>query len=234
MILGDPGAGKSTLAKWLSYRIAADDRPRVPFLVILRDLSEALRAGERTLEEYLPGVARTPYNIPFLPEAVEYLLLNGRAVVLLDGLDELTDLSLRQRVVDLVDGFAALHPLVPIVVTSRSIGYTDAPLRWPAFQTTTTIAAFSDDQVKAYARNWFDLDDGTAPHERAGLCEAFLRDSATIHELRSNPMLLALLCAMYRTERYIPGNRAEVYERCAVTLFEFLRRWAAGEFSVLG
>lgn len=219
VILGDPGAGKSTLARWLSYRIAADERPGVPFLVILRDLSEHLRVGERTLEEYLPGVARNPYNIAFSVEAVRYLLLNGRAVVILDGLDELTDLSLRQRVVDLVDGFAQLHPLVPIVVTSRRIGYAEAPLRSPAFRT-YTVEPFDEDRVEAYARNWFTLDDGTPPHERASLCEAFVRDSAAITELRSNPLLLALLCAMYRNERYIPSNRAQVYERCALMLFE--------------
>jgi hypothetical protein len=219
VILGDPGAGKSTLARWLSYQIAVDERPRVPFLVILRDLSEALRAGERDLEDYLRGVARSPYNITMSPDTVRYLLLNGRAVVLLDGLDELTDLSLRQRVADLVDGFAALHPLVPVIVTSRRIGYTDAPLRSPGVQT-GAIASFSDQQVEAYAINWFQLDDGTPPNERDNLCTAFLRDSAIIPELRSNPLLLALLCATYRTERYIPRNRAQVYERCALMLFE--------------
>jgi hypothetical protein len=225
VVLGDPGAGKSTLAAKLAHDVATDTGTvgahRVPFLAVLRDLSRALEHGERSLVDHLVTVCKEPYHVDTTPDMVEYLLLNGRAVVLLDGLDELTDVALRWRVVRLVEGFAAAYPLVPIVVTSRRIGYLDAPLSGRVFDT-CAIASFDSDQVAAYANRWFNLDEGTAPDARATLAAAFLEESRSIDDLRRNPLLLSLLCAMYAAEHFIPRNRAQVYERCALMVFE---RW---------
>lgn len=222
VVLGDPGAGKSTMATKLAYDLASDPTStEVPFLVVLRHLTAAVQTGERTLAEYLVTVARDPYNVTISPETVDYLLLNGRAVVVLDGLDELTDVSLRRRLADLIRGFATLYPMVPIVVTSRRVGYREAALDAALFPV-LELMPFSFPQVEEYARHWFELDDGTAPAERERLAQSFLRDSSSIEDLRSNPLLLALLCAMYATDHYIPRLRAQIYERCALMVFE---RW---------
>src|SRR5207249_8752886 len=123
VILGDPGAGKSTLAEKLAYDLAADpDGTVVPLLVVLRHFSAALQAGERTMAEHLVAVGKDPYNVGLTADTLEYLLMNGQAVVILDGLDELTDIGLRRRVTDLIKGFVLLHPLVPVVATSRRVG----------------------------------------------------------------------------------------------------------------
>ena len=60
----------------------------MPFLVVLRELTEELRRPGRTLAELLRLAARDPYHVELSVDEVEYLLCNGRAVVLLDGLDE--------------------------------------------------------------------------------------------------------------------------------------------------
>jgi hypothetical protein len=223
VILGDPGAGKSTLATKLAFDIAASDPAQVPFLVVLRDLSEALKRGRRRLVDHLVAVGHDPYNVDLDEDAVEYLLLNGRAVVILDGLDELTEVALRQRVVQLAETFATLYPLVPMVVTSRRVGYAEAPLK-PRLFRTCQIASFDTGRVEAYAANWFRLDSGVPPVDRDRLRSAFLRESRSIEDLRCNPLLLSLLCAMYSAEQYLPRNRAQVYERCALMVFD---RWDA-------
>ncbi|GIF62508.1 hypothetical protein Ais01nite_05430 [Asanoa ishikariensis] len=220
VILGDPGAGKSTLAAKLAYDLAADnDGTVVPLLVVLRHFSAALQAGERTLAEHLIAVGKDPYNIVLTPDMVDYLLMNGRAVVILDGLDELTDVALRRRVSDLVKGFALLHPLVPVVVTSRRVGYAEAGLDPELFRT-CALAPFDTERVAAYVRRWFQLDDGSAPAERDRLATAFLTESESIEDLRSSPLLLSVLCAMYAADHFIPRNRGQVYERCALMVFE--------------
>lgn len=47
-------------------------------------------------------------------------------------------------------------------------------------------------------------------------------ESESVRDLRSSPLLLALMCILYRGEGSIPRNRCDVYDRCADLLF---RRW---------
>ncbi|MBB6034334.1 NACHT domain-containing protein [Phytomonospora endophytica] len=222
VVLGDPGAGKSTLTAKLAHDLAASpDSPVVPFRLVLRDISESLRSGKLRLIDHLIALAREPYNVDITAESVEYLLLNGRALVILDGLDELTDVAIRSRVVQLAESFATLYPSVPIVVTSRRVGYTEAPLSHTMFET-LLIQPLSDADVESYAENWFALDESHLPGDRDRVRAAFLTESASITDLRRNALLLSLLCAMYSAEQYIPQNRVQVYEKCALMVFE---RW---------
>lgn len=220
VLLGDPGAGKSTLAAKLAHDLALSE-DRVPFLLVLRDFTPWFRQGGRELLKYLEQVCCDPYNLSPPRDAVEYLLRNGRAVVILDGLDELVEPELRRRVVRLIEGFAHQYPLTPIVVTARKVGYSEAPLSSSLF-TQGTVDEFDTAQVTAYVSRWFALDAATPAARRAQLAAAFVAESADIAELRRNPLLLALLCAMYSSEHYLPRNLAQVYERCAVMLFD---RW---------
>lgn len=226
VILGDPGGGKSTLAHKLTYDLATGSvkslPERVPFLVTLRDYAQVVTGENRqSLAEYIEGLCRSPYHVEPPDGAVEYLLLNNRAVVILDGLDELLDTSLRRDVVQAVEGFAERYPTCPIVVTSRRIGYDEAPLNEYVF-VRLEVGKFTQDQVAEYARKWFALDESLLPHQRDRLAESFITDSEYVADLRTNPLLLSLMCGIYASEGYIPANRPEVYEKCAMLLFE---RW---------
>lgn len=214
VILGDPGAGKSTMAFHLAF-LAATDRieETVPFVVVLRDFLDALRNGNASLLDCLAATTNSPYGVALNSETVEYLLLNARCLVLVDGLDEVTEPGLRSRVADLVNAFAHLYPLVPMVATSRRVGYFDAPLDSTLFRV-AAILRFDEQRIGEYARKWF------AVVERADLVDGFLHESTSVEDLRRNPLMLSLLCAMYVSEQYLPRNRAQVYERCATMMFE--------------
>jgi hypothetical protein len=54
---------------------------------------------------------------------------------------------------------------------------------------------------------------------------AFVTESAPIPDLRSNPLMLSLMCVLYRGEGYIPQHRVQVYRSCADLLFH---RWDTG------
>lgn len=219
VLLGDPGAGKSTTMAKLAWEIATDDGNRVPFLLILRNFATTLREGGRGLVAYLEALCHEPYNLEPPRGVVEYLLRNRRAVVLLDGVDELVDPDLRDRFARLIESFADEYPTVPIIVTARKVGYETAALNPEQFEV-GVIKEFDDDQVTTYVRRWFALDANTSEHDKAALADTFLQHGDTVGELRSNPLLLALLCSMYASEHYLPTNLAQVYEKCALMLFE--------------
>lgn len=225
VVLGDPGGGKSTLAAMIACHIARSTESRlrgtVPFLVVMRDYAEFFERQQLSVARYLQAMVSARYQIEPPPDCVEFLLLNGRGVVIFDGLDELLDTSLRRKVVAAVEAFAYAYPTTTILVTSRRIGYEQAPLDATLF-TAFRLADFDDDQIESYAQKWFSLDPVLQSDERDKLTKAFMRESEYVPDLRHNPLMLALMCALYRGEGYIPRNRLDVYERCSVLLFE---RW---------
>ncbi|WP_082659713.1 NACHT domain-containing NTPase [Cellulomonas sp. B6] len=226
VVLGDPGGGKSTLSRKLTYDLAADVPKsgvrRTPFFVELRDYASVVRGKDRTtLVEYLEALCRSPYNIEPPTDAIEWLLLNDRAVVILDGLDELLDTGLRKDVVQAVEGFAHRYPTCPIIVTSRRVGYNEAPLDSILFPS-VHLSEFTEAQVQDYVRKWFALDETVDATRQDALAASFMADSTFVADLRINPLMLSLMCGIYASENYIPRNRPDVYEKCALLLFE---RW---------
>lgn len=223
VVLGDPGGGKSTLAAKLAVDLARSSQFRgvVPFLVVMREFAQRFERDNVSVAHYLRTLASVRYQLETTADCIEFLLLNGRAVVIFDGLDELLDTSLRRQVTDAVEAFTYLYPTTTVLVTSRQVGYDQAPLN-PGLFTTYRLTEFDDDQVTAYAEKWFALDPTLSRDTQKELAAAFLREGEYVSDLRHNPLMLALMCALYRGEGYIPRNRLDVYERCSVLLFE---RW---------
>jgi len=223
VLLGDPGGGKSTLSLKMTFDCASsalgEGAPTVPFLIILREYAAEMSKHSLSLIEHIEQQCKVTLSIQPPPNAIEYLLLNGRAFVIFDGLDELLDTALRRKIVDTVTGFAHRYPTTPILVTSRRIGYSDAPLDSDLF-TAFSLCEFSSKQVDQYARNWFNLDESIQPGRRSDLCNSFLQESAFVGDLRVNPLMLSLMCGIYASENYIPRNRPDVYEKCAILLFD--------------
>ena len=216
VLLGDPGGGKTTAANVLMHYFASQQDGRVPFFVTLRDYA-ANDPPERSVVGHIEHILETFYQCPAPPGMVHLLLLTGRAVVIFDGLDELLDTSRRADVTARVERFCAEYPLAPVLVTSRVVGYDQARLDDQLF-TCYRLGGFNDNAVFEYARKWFAQDAEAVP----GDTRAFISESASVPDLRSNPLMLALLCILYRGAGSLPRNRAGVYEQCATMLY---RRW---------
>jgi len=225
VLLGNPGGGKSTASLKLVYDIASGNLDnscgRVPFLVPLKDYAEDFAKRRTPLVDYLEILCNTPYTVVPPNGAIDYLLRNGAATVIFDGLDELLETSLRRDIVQAVEGFAYRYPTTAILVTSRKIGYEEAALDSDLFAM-SSLLDFGPDEVENYARKWFSLDESIPEVQRSGLAETFLSESEYVRDLRANPLMLSLMCGLYAGEKYIPKNRPDVYEKCAVLLYE---RW---------
>jgi hypothetical protein len=227
VIVGDPGAGKTTFTSYLAYNVLQNrdrrfERATIPFVLTLREYSSQETAG--SFEENIKHSLKTRFHALPPKGVVEFLLLSGRAMVIFDGLDELLDTALRQRITNSIEGFAASYPNVSVLVTSRIVGYDQAPLD-PAIFSRHRILPFSDEDVERYSSLWFSLDRWAGepgnPYDRH---LAFMRTSRAVSDLRSNPLLLALLCNLYKATGYqeLPRSRPAILEKCALMLFD---RW---------
>lgn len=228
VLLGNPGGGKSTLVNKICYDLSERYEQRyfagrqlTPIPIVLRDYGAEKKAKNVSIVEFMELQSKSDYQIKPPTGGFEYLLLNGRAVVIFDGLDELLETNHRQKITNDIEAFCNLYPAVPVLITSREVGYEQAPLSEERFEA-YRLAPFNENQITEYVTKWFSVDEELLPTQRAHKTESFLKESAIVPDLRSNPLMLALMCNIYRGENYIPQNRPDLYEKCAVMLFE---RW---------
>ncbi len=141
VVLGDPGAGKSTLVNWLAYTLANPRAKAVrdilgsllPIPVVLRDVFHSASpsgTASPSAEALVDLFLSQPFAAPMRAGngGSEFLLLalkEGRAFLLLDGIDELPDYQriwLRSAYQDFTVSYRG-HSLL----TSRVIGYEACP-----------------------------------------------------------------------------------------------------------
>lgn len=211
VVQGAPGAGKSTFVRHLRHELAQDATAGQPALLLtIRHYVNTAR--NQTLLDYLLETTRSTFNIELEKEALRDALTLGLVVVIFDGLDEITDINLRADMVERVVSFGREYPAISILVTSRSIGYDRAPLPKKTFST-LKLDQYSPTQSEEYVRRWFTF------IERPDLIQEFERESHTVVDLKANPLLLSLLCVLYRERGSIPRRRRDIYASCADLLF---------------
>jgi predicted NACHT family NTPase len=193
MILGRPGAGKTTFLKRLAMWCAAGEQfaDRVPVFV--------------TLEEFAKSV-RKPGLLDFIgnTDAMQQIFNVGRGLVLLDGLDEVQATE-HDRVLAEIRNFARNYDQNTIIITCRIAA------REYIFQQFTEVemADFNGEQIADFVRKWFQLKNP----DQAKLFLERLETSKPIQELANNPLLLTLLCLEFEEASDFPASRAELYQR---------------------
>jgi predicted NACHT family NTPase len=187
VVLGDPGGGKTTLLRWLAtaylLRRAGDPEftllpdanllPQahwLPVLVRCRDLDKA-RVGQCRLEDVLRQ-ALQKLELPVsqvepLIELLRKLLERGEALLLVDGLDEITDPKLRAAFCGWIERAARLFPTAPIVATSRIVGYREMKRRLGAGFEHVTLADLSPEDKDTFIDRWCDVTIPEAPRRTA-------------------------------------------------------------------
>ncbi|GAA4505063.1 hypothetical protein GCM10023191_060290 [Actinoallomurus oryzae] len=228
VLLGDPGAGKSTLARYLILTLARQEPPgelavlrgSLPLLIELRAYADQHMRRD-TFLDFLEHQYRTEQaGLPAEP-LDHHLRDDGRALVIFDGLDEIFDPKERETVTRQIAGFALRYPRVRVIVTSRVIGYRRAELQDAGFRH-YMLQDLNRDQIREFSTNWFGLAIHDRKEEAALRRDRLLRavdESPSIRELAGNPLLLTILAIIGRRQE-LPRERRAVYAHAATVLVE--------------
>jgi len=211
MILGKPGAGKTTFLKHLAIQCIGSkfQGDRVPLFITLKDFAEV--DDKPNLWEYITRLVAPPQpNVAVMQE----ILRQGGALILLDGLDEVRDAD-TSRVLRQIREFSQQFPQNQCVITCRIAA------REYTFEqfTEVEIADFNDEQIADFSGKWFRSKNDPIKAERF---LQKLRQDAPIRELATNSLLLTLLCLVFEDSGSFPTNRAELYQTGVDVL---LKKW---------
>src|ERR1039457_3047331 len=214
VVTGDPGIGKSTFTEYMIRQLSETPDGNVAPLVI--QCREYVASGDRGLVPTLKETIAANLQLRVSEQNIEDILTLGWGTVIIDGVDEILDLGQRRKLIRAVEALAMRFPLCSIIATSRNVGYSDAQFNQARF-IRYELRSFTKSQIKEYASKWFVIAGRPESH-----LSKFLADLASIPDLRGNPLMLSLLCVLYRDRGHIPRNRRQVYSQCADLLFN---RW---------
>ena len=240
-VRGPAGSGKSTLLNWICLQCTRTEdqsnpwRHGVPFFVPLRRLNpdDAGHPDVRKLTEYTIDPTLWPLKPP--DRWIYSILSQRRAILLLDGVDELPPPH-RPAFWNWLREFIALYPRNRVYVTSRyfpDTGSTPSERLWnpPPLLHEADLLEMSDLDIADFINRWHDasIDQESDPRERLELQKARsilpdkLREPANrrVRDLCGTPLLCALVCALHWRDRgYLPKRRVDLYERCCEMLIE--------------
>ncbi|MCP4660452.1 MAG: hypothetical protein GY856_34045, partial [bacterium] len=244
LIEGQPGAGKTTFLRFAACMLARDalgfecpegaswsrlylglpapERPTVPVLVRIADLVMVLEAAGPALRrdgcQWLLDLLETSCadnGYPVSRTAWRALFESEEAILLLDGLDEIADERLRERVFAIFRDACRCWKC-PIVVASRPTQ--TAALGDMGFHT-TMIEPFGDSEIRTFVDQWV-----AALHEAESTADlggegqryrerllAAIMERPRVRRLATNPVMLTCLCVVHWNEGQLPEGRSRVY-----------------------
>ncbi|MBD2060262.1 HEAT repeat domain-containing protein [Oculatella sp. FACHB-28] len=233
VLLGAPGSGKTTLMSYFAVKLALKrpqdlglsvDTDWLPILIRIRDLE---RHPDLSPLQFIQQFATVNLSVKSLPPGFfEYWLEDGRALILLDGLDEVADPAKRSEVVLRLECFLGQYAQNRAIITSRPAGYRRDFFRtdeFPHFE----LLPFDDSKIEEFTRRWYGsriADHAEADRRKESLSKA-LTEQPRIKRLAQNPLLLTIIALIHRYQARLPKERHRLYDKAVETL---LTTWDAG------
>ncbi|CDR17208.1 NACHT domain-containing protein [Streptomyces iranensis] len=224
LLRGHAGSGKTTLLQWLATTTARRAFPAeldeyndcVPFVLQLRTLTR--REALPSPAGFLSAVGSVLADAQPDGWAVR-ILESGRALLLIDGVDEVTQHH-RERTREWLRELLAAYPDVRCLVTVRPSAVQDGWLRREGFAELCLLPMGRDD-IAAFIRHWHRAAraESAGEQERARLeaLRTALTETVAVNQsiarLAENPLMCALICALHRDEQArLPRDRKGLYE----------------------
>jgi predicted NACHT family NTPase len=227
MVLGKPGAGKTTFLKHIAIECNKGEFQDnlIPIFIPLKIFAEDARGGgDFGLLQYIhQEFASCGIGEQSVTEAV---LSQGRGLILLDGLDEVPEED-SDEVVRQIRGFARKKYFNNRFIITCRIAAHKYRFKDEGF-TDVEVADFNDGQIEKFAKNWFAAFAKDNPEKGLTLASEFIKklncpENQQIRELAVTPILLNLTCLVFQAKGDFPSKRSKLYEQGLDIL---LTRWA--------
>ena len=223
-ILAAPGGGKTTLLKRLAIAYAFPDRSGLiddnlpdkswlPLFIRCRQLGDMVKSPISDILSAIPKRAEMGDLTEAFSLLVSRVLRSGEALLLVDGLDEISDEGARVSFVNQLRTFLATYPNVNIVVTSREAGFRIVGGALSAHCKHYKVADFDDDDIMRLTLAWHKEVVGDSAEVRldAEKLAKIISGSDRVRQLAKNPLLLTTLLLVNRWVGQIPTRRSVLY-----------------------
>ena len=220
MVLGGPGAGKSTFLRKmgleaLKVKKGGFKHSCIPVFIELKGFtSSEINIEKFIIEEF--RICNFPDPEKFTAKALE----QGKLLILLDGLDEVPSQNLNETI-NQIQNFVDKYDQNRFIASCRTAAYRGNFRRF----SDVAMADFDDEQIQQFINNWFQKEEDKQA-KTGDKCWELLQkpENQAAKELAHTPLLLTFLCLVYDRSQNFPNNRSVLYKNALRILLE---EWAA-------
>ena len=224
-ILAKPGGGKSTLIRRIALAYAFPERKQrvddelpdrnwFPVYIRCRDLGDdATKSVLEIISTIIRRAEITEYKCSF-EALVADNLQEGQVLLLIDGLDEISNEKYRICFVNQLRTFVATYPNIHMIITSREAGFRAVAGTIACYCEKYSIASFQESEIRLLSLKWHQAilgESAQAEIESNKVCDIILNDRRII-ALAENPLLLTTLLFVKRWVGYLPTKKCRLYE----------------------
>lgn len=211
MILGEPGAGKSTFLRHIGLEVLKGKKvgimgksAYIPIFINLREQTDPKINLKRIITQEF---RRSGFPLP--DQFTTKALAKGKLLILLDGLNELSEAKLKTFLINL-QSFIVNYPKNRIIASCRTSSCTSNLTDFKS----VVLSPFEDSQIEQFLGNWFQGDPHTLSQAFLACWEALQKSTnAAAKNLARNPLCLALLCLVYERSHSFPKSRQTLYQQ---------------------
>ncbi len=234
--LAMPGGGKSTLVKRLATAYTfperrpkvSDDLPQRDWLPLILRCRELRDRAHRPILELLDDIPRhvgmSTDECATFRDSIHDALRSGKALLLVDGLDEISDEGARRTFANHLRTFLAMFPQAAVIVTSREAGFRLVAGVVASACEQAKLAPLHKDDVLSLCERWHVevVGDNEKVRAEANRLGRTIWDNRRIRALAENPLLLTTLLVVKRCVQELPRSRTALYREAIRVL---VRTW---------
>ncbi|GBE95331.1 NACHT domain-containing protein [Nostoc cycadae] len=222
MVLGKPAIGKTTFLKYLAVECNKGElQPNlVAIFISLKDFADDFK--DNSDFNLLKYISQEFLSCGIESESTLSLLIAGKMLILLDGLDEVQVEEVNQ-VNKEIRRFCQTYYKNKFVISCRIAAQ---KYKFPGF-TEIEIADFDMQQAEAFVKNWFVAVAHESREDGEAIGNLFIHqlnlpENKQFRELAIIPILLHLICLFFQAKSEFTFKPAKLYEQALNIL---LSRW---------